>query len=175
MGIFSFNGNKIVTAGGGGAVITDDKSLAETLKHMTTTARCKDPYEFYHDAVGYNYRMPNLNAALACAQMEKLDDFIKNKRELARQYQEFFVKTSMVMVQEPEHARSNFWLNSVIVEDQEIRVRFLKELTENRIMVRPVWRLLNELLMYANCEVHSNKTAKLLSQRVVNLPSSVRI
>ena len=175
VGIFSFNGNKIVTAGGGGVIITDDEDMAIAAKHLTTTARCKDSYEFYHDAVGFNYRMPNLNAAFACAQMEKLEAFIANKRSLAWKYKEFFSRTNMKFVKEPEQARSNFWLNSLILESREIRDKFLRVLMENQIMVRPVWKLMNELPMYENCHTHSSETAKLLADRVVSLPSSVRL
>lgn len=174
MGVFSFNGNKIITAGGGGAIITDDKEMAATAKHLTTTARCKDPYAFYHDAVGFNYRMPNLNAAFACAQMEQLDGFIENKRRLARDYEVYFSGSSIRFMGEPKEAKSNFWLNCVRVETREIRDQFILELSEAKIMVRPVWRLLNRLPMYETCHTGNLETAISLADTIISLPSSVR-
>lgn len=173
MGIFSFNGNKIITAGGGGAIITDDEEMAKTARHMTTTARCKDPLEFIHDMVGYNYRMPNLNAALACAQMEQLDGFLAKKRDLARKYEHFFSSSSMAFIKEPAHSESNFWLNSVIAETKNIRNIFLKELGENGILARPMWQMINDSPMYGHCQTDSLETARFLANRVVSLPSSV--
>lgn len=175
LGIFSFNGNKIITAGGGGAVVTNDKQLAERIKHMTTTARVGHPFKFIHDMVGFNYRMPNLNAALLCGQMERLDDFVENKRDLARTYADFFSRHPMSFVMEPDHSRSNYWLNSVICQSRETRDAFLGELSENKIMARPLWELINGFDMYAGCQNDGLENARYLADRVVCLPSSVRL
>ena len=174
-GIYSFNGNKIVTCGGGGAIVTNDEALAKRAKYITTTAKLPHPYEYVHDITGYNYRLPNLNAALACAQLEQLDFFIDDKRELAGLYQEFFTSLDIPFVQEPMDARSNYWLNAVIMSDRKTRDKFLKATNEAGVMTRPVWRLLNKLEMYKNCQIDELKNAPWLEDRVVNIPSSVRI
>jgi len=174
-GILSFNGNKTVTCGGGGVILTDDKDLAKRAKHITTTAKVPHPYEYVHDMTGYNYRLPNLNAALACAQLEQLGTFVENKRQLAKCYQEFFEPLDIPFVQEPAHARSNYWLNSIILPDRETRDEFLKATNEAKVMTRPVWKLLNQLEMYRNCRTDALTNAQWLEERVVNIPSSVRI
>ena len=174
-GVYSFNGNKTVTCGGGGAIVTDDEILAKKSKHITTTAKVSHPYEYVHDMTGYNYRMPNLNAALACAQMEQLSDFIENKRELARRYQDFFKPLDIPFIHEPNHARSNYWLNAVALPDRKIRDEFLKVTNEAKVMTRPVWKLLNKLDMYKACQTGALTNAKWLEERVVNIPSSVII
>lgn len=175
MGVFSFNGNKTITCGGGGAIVTNDKSLARRAKHITTTAKVPHRWEFVHDEIGYNYRMPNLNAALACAQLEQIDGFLKNKRELAEAYKAYVPTIGMSFVAEPEQARSNYWLNALILPDRESRDAFLKETNDAGVMTRPVWRLMNELEMFKDCPHGSLDSAIWLEKRVVNIPSSVRI
>jgi aminotransferase in exopolysaccharide biosynthesis len=175
MGVFSFNGNKTITCGGGGAIITDDESLARRAKHITTTAKVPHRWEFVHDEIGYNYRMPNLNAALACAQLEQLDGFLKKKRELAETYKTFFPTLGMSFVTEPEHARSNYWLNALILPDRKSRDAFLQATNDAGVMTRPVWRLMNELEMFKDCSRGPLDNAEWLEQRVVNIPSSVRL
>jgi aminotransferase in exopolysaccharide biosynthesis len=174
-GIYSFNGNKTVTCGGGGAIVTNDEALAKKAKHITTTAKLPHSYEHIHDMIGYNYRLPNLNAALACAQLEQLSAFIENKRELARIYQEFFVFLDIPFIKEPEHTRSNYWLNAVIMPDRKTRNEFLKATNEAGVITRPIWRLMNKLEMYKDCQTDALENAQWLEDRVVNIPSSVII
>ena len=174
-GIYSFNGNKTVTCGGGGAIVTNDEGLAKKAKHITITAKTPHPYEYVHDMTGYNYRMPNLNAALACAQLEQLDFFVENKRELAGRYHEFFESLDIQFIHEPEHAHSNYWLNGIILLDKKTRDEFLKATNEAGVMTRPIWRLLNRLEMYKDCRTDSLINAQWLEERVVNIPSSVRV
>ena len=173
-GIYSFNGNKTVTCGGGGAIVTNDKILAKKAKHITTTAKLPHPYEYVHDMTGYNYRLPNLNAALVCAQLEQLNAFIKNKRELAVIYQNFFDSINIPMIKEPKNANSNCWLNSIILPNRKLRDEFLKQTNEAGIMTRPIWKLLNTLDMYRDCQTDSLGNARWFEDRVVNIPSSVR-
>lgn len=174
-GIFSFNGNKTVTCGGGGCILTDDENLAKEAKHLTTTAKISHPYEYIHDRVGYNYRLPNLNAAMACAQLEQLEKFIEKKRELAKLYNIFFESIGIHHVNEPVNARSNYWLNTIILPDQNTRDQFLEETNNAKIMTRPTWRLLNKLGFYQGCQSDSLKTALWAEERAVNIPSSVRL
>lgn len=174
-GIYSFNGNKTVTCGGGGAIVTNDEALAKKAKHITTTAKLPHPYEYVHDITGYNYRMPNLNAALACAQLEQLDFFVENKRQLAGLYQKFFESLDIHFVHEPQHTRSNYWLNGIILSDKKTRDEFLKATNGAKVMTRPVWRLLNKLDMYKDCQADALENAQQLEERVVNIPSSVRM
>ena len=172
-GIYSFNGNKTVTCGGGGAIVTDDKDLAKKAKHITTTAKVPHPYEYVHDMTGYNYRLPNLNAALACAQLEQLDFFIEKKRNQAKMYQEFFEPLGIRFVVEPDNARSNYWLNAIILADKKTRDDFLQATNEAQVLTRPVWKLLNQLDMYRDCRTDTLTNALWLEERVVNIPSSV--
>ena len=174
-GIYSFNGNKTVTCGGGGAIVTNDKALAKMAKHLTTTAKVPHSYEYVHDMIGYNYRLPNLNAALACAQLEQLSVFVENKRELARHYQKFFETLDIPFIKEPEHAWSNYWLNAIILPNSKTRDKFLKATNEAGVMARPAWKLLNKLKMYKDCQTDALENAKWLEERVVNIPSSVII
>ncbi len=171
---FSFNGNKTITCGGGGAIVTNDKALAQRAKHITTTAKVPHRWDFIHDEVGFNYRMPNLNAALACAQLEQIDPILENKRELAMEYAEFFGDKTPVFVSEPAHARSNYWLNAIRLEDQKHRDLFLKEANDAGIMVRPAWMLLHRLGIYANSRRGDLSVAEELADRLVNIPSGVR-
>ncbi|MBN2703862.1 MAG: LegC family aminotransferase [Pontiellaceae bacterium] len=175
MSVFSFNGNKTITCGGGGAIVTNDAALARRAKHITTTAKVPHRWEFVHDEVGYNYRMPNLNAALACAQLEQIDEFLKNKRELAEVYKKYFSTIGVEFFSEPEHARSNYWLNAVILSDRKERDAFLHATNDAGVMTRPIWRLMNELEMFKDCPRGPLDHAEWLEERVVNIPSSVRL
>lgn len=174
MGTFSFNGNKTVTCGGGGALVTNDKELADKARHLSTTAKVPHPYEFVHDSVGYNYRMPNLNAALACAQLEQLQEILNNKRELAEIYDGYFAGSNISFVKEIEHATANFWLNTVVLESKEARDGFLKESNGSKVMTRPIWQLMNKLEMYKHCQADGLENSLWLEDRVVNIPSSYR-
>jgi dTDP-4-amino-4,6-dideoxygalactose transaminase len=175
-GVLSFNGNKTITCGGGGAIITNDDALADRAKHLTTTAKVNHPWEYVHDELGYNHRMPNLNAALACAQLEQLDEILSDKRKLANAYNSFFSKIKgCVFFKEPEGCTSNYWLNAVITSDKKQRDDFLKATNDAGVMTRPIWQLLSNLPMYKNCQKGDLKNARWLQDRIVNLPSSVRL
>jgi perosamine synthetase len=173
LGIYSFNGNKTVTCGGGGAILTNDEGLAQRAKHITTTAKIPHPYEYVHDEVGYNYRLPNINAALACAQLEQLDGFIEKKRSLAEKYARFFSEMGISFFTEPKYARSNYWLNAVILSDLRERNQFLEATNKAGVMTRPAWRLLNRLEMFKDCQTDGLENARWLEDRIVNIPSSV--
>ena len=174
IGVFSFNGNKTITCGGGGALITDDEELAKKAKHLTTQAKIPHTWKFRHDDIGYNYRMPNLNAALACAQLEQLDKILENKRELAEKYKTFFADTHYKFVNEPENSKANYWLNALILENEEERDLFLTETNENGVMTRPIWDLMSSLPMFEDCQNDGLEKSKWLEERVVNIPSSYR-
>jgi len=176
MGVFSFNGNKIITAGGGGVIVTDDETLAKRLKHITTTAKVPHKWEYIHDEIGFNYRMPNLNAALLVAQMENLNRFLEDKSLLASEYEAFFSNFDTIeFIKEPQNAKSNYWLNAIILQDEEQREKFLEYTNANGVMSRPIWKLLNELEMFQDC-YHDELTNSLyLQKRVVNIPSGVRL
>ena len=175
IGTISFNGNKIITAGGGGCIITNDKVLAKKAKHLTTTAKVPHKWNFNHDMVGYNYRMPNLNAALLVAQLEKLNDFITNKRNLADHYEKFFRNTDFIFFKEPVSSKSNYWLNVILLKNKKQRDEFLDFSNKNGVMTRPTWKLMNELKMFKDCQVSDLKNAKYLENRIVNIPSSIRL
>lgn len=168
----SFNGNKIITTGGGGMILTDEINGARA-KHLTTTAKQPHPYEYVHDELGYNYRMPNINAALGCAQMEMLPVFLASKRLLAMRYIEYFSNSDFQPIVEPEGCTSNYWLNGVICEDEAARDSLLKATNDAGIMTRPIWRLINRLSFYSSALHGSLANAEWLESRVVNLPSSV--
>ena len=174
MGTFSFNGNKTVTCGGGGAIITNDERVAKLAKHLSTTAKIPHKWEFAHDAVAYNYRLPNLNAALACAQLEQLDGILVNKRSLALTYKEFFARKNIEFVEEREGTTANYWLNTIILPNKDSQQEFLNYSNENGVMTRPVWKLSNQLAMYANCQHGELNNSEYLADRVVNIPSSYR-
>lgn len=174
LGTLSFNGNKIITTGGGGMVLTNE-TLGSRAKHLTTTAKQPHPYEYVHDEIGYNYRLPNLNAALGCAQLEQLEAFVANKRELAAQYAEHFRGSDLQFVTEPEACRSNYWLNAVICESSAQRDALLKSTNDAGVMTRPIWALMNRLPAYAHCRQGPLTQAEWLEARVVNLPSSVSL
>jgi perosamine synthetase len=175
IGILSFNGNKPVTTGGGGMVITNDETMATKAKHLTTTAKQPHPWEFIHDDVGYNYRLPNINAAVGCAQMECFDDVLENKRTTAKIYHDFFEDAGIPFITEPAHALSNYWLNTIVLKDRQEREQFLGYATAKGIQTRPVWTLMPKLPMYSHCQCTSLDTAQWLEDRLVNIPSSVRI
>ncbi|MDF3002626.1 MAG: aminotransferase DegT [Bacillota bacterium] len=171
----SFNGNKIVTTGGGGAVLTNDDELAYRAKHLSTTAKRPHVWEFIHDEIGYNYRMPNLNAALGCAQMEQLDVFIDKKRKLAEKYKEAFRNVEGIsFFAEPEYARSNYWLNALVLDHKHAHQRdtLLEILNRQGIGARPLWKLMNELEMYRSCPRMDLSVSEELVQAVINIPSS---
>lgn len=172
LGTLSFNGNKIITTGGGGMILANE-ALGTHAKHLTTTAKKPHPYEYVHDEVGYNYRLPNLNAALGCAQLEQLEAFIANKRELAARYAEHFQGSDLKFFTEPADCRSNYWLNAVICEGHEQRDALLKATNDRGVMSRPIWALMNHLPIYAHCRKGELSNAEWLEARVVNLPSSV--
>ena len=172
IGVLSFNGNKIMTTGGGGMLLTDE-ATGKRAKHLTTTAKIPHPYEFVHDEVGYNYRMPNLNAALGCAQLEQLSAFIASKRVLAERYIEFFKGGDIQPIVEPDGCRSNYWLNGVICQDGAQRDALLKATNDAGVMTRPIWALMTRLPIYANALRGPLDNAEWLEARVVNLPSSV--
>jgi aminotransferase in exopolysaccharide biosynthesis len=175
LGILSFNGNKPVTTGGGGMIITNDETLAAKAKHLTTTAKKPHPWEFVHDDVGYNYRMPNINAAVGCAQMECFAGVLENKRTTAQMYNQFFQDIGLPFIAEPANARSNYWLNAIVLKDRQGRDQFLAYATDKGIQTRPVWTLMPHLTMYRHCQCTSLETAQWLEDRLVNIPSSVRI
>ena len=174
LGAFSFNGNKVVTSGGGGAIITNNEELGIKAKYLTTTAKKPHPYEFHHDELGYNYRMPNLNAALACAQLEQLDKLLENKRQLATEYASFFATQGINFRKELEHTKANYWLMSIELENKTDRDLFLKFSNENNVMARPIWQLMHRLPMYEHCQRDKQKNALFLEERIVNIPSSAR-
>ena len=174
LGTFSFNGNKTVTCGGGGAVITDDEELALKAKHLSTTAKKPHQWEFFHDEVAYNYRLPNLNAALACAQLEQLDVILDNKRNLADAYKLFFSDREEQFFSEENGCKANYWLNTILMNNIEERDEFLKFSNQNLVMARPTWRLMNELPMFKNCMRGDLSNSKMFEERVVNIPSSYR-
>lgn len=171
IGTLSFNGNKIITTGGGGMVLAGEE-IGTRAKHITTTAKKPHAYEYVHDEIGYNYRLPNLNAALGCAQMEQLPDFLAKKRALAEHYAAHLEASDLRFVREPADSRSNYWLNAVICEDREQRDALLKATNDSGVMTRPVWALMNHLGMFAHCRRGPLANAEWLEQRVVNLPSS---
>ena len=175
IGVLSFNGNKIITSGGGGCIITNDEYLAKKAKHLTTTAKVPHKWNFNHDMIGYNYRMPNLNAALLFAQLENLKRFVIDKRKLAYEYELFFKKINYNFFKEPKNSKSNYWLNSILLKNKKERDEFLEITNSNGIMTRPIWLLMNTLPMYKDKQNYSLHNSKWLRDRVVNIPSSVRI
>ncbi|MCO4781872.1 MAG: LegC family aminotransferase [Candidatus Cloacimonetes bacterium] len=174
LGVFSFNGNKIITTGGGGAIVTNCDKIAKLAKHLTTTAKINSGYESFHDEIGYNYRLPNLNAALGLAQLEQIDLFVEKKRSLATRYKKLFeTMDAYNFVSEMDNTESNYWLNAVICRDFDSRQEFLRSLNQNKILVRPVWKLLNSLEIYKHCQTGDLSNAEDLQNRIVNIPSSV--
>jgi len=175
-GVLSFNGNKTITTGGGGIILANDEDLGTKAKHMTTTAKVPHPWDFKHDAIGWNYRMPNVNAAIGCAQMEKLDDILKDKRAVAAAYKTFFAdKEDISFVEAPQGCDSNYWLNTVLFKSRDQRDAFLKASNDAGVMTRPLWTLMPDLPMYGDCISDSLTTARDIFDRAVNLPSGPRL
>ncbi|MBK9097302.1 MAG: LegC family aminotransferase [bacterium] len=174
-GILSYNGNKTITTGGGGMIITDDEQFASKARHITTTAKIPHPYEFIHDEVAYNFRMPNINAAIGVSQMENIEFIINNKRSTALLYQEFFKDKDVDFISENKFSRANYWLNSILFKDNELRNKFLVNSNSNNVQSRPAWRLMTNLKMYSDCVRGDLSNAFELESRLVNLPSSLRI
>lgn len=176
VGSLSFNGNKTITTGGGGMMLFNDEELGAYAKHLTTQAKVPHRWEFRHDHIGYNYRMPNINAALGCAQLENIEVFVNNKRETAKAYEEFFRNVPDIdFFVEPENTRSNYWLNVLIMKDKSSQLKFLQETNDKGVMTRPIWELMNRLPMFEDCQHDSLDNTIWFADRVVNIPSSVRL
>ena len=176
VGAISFNGNKTITTGGGGMLLFMDEELGSLAKHLTTQAKIPHRWEFRHDHIAYNYRMPNINAALGCAQMEYLEEFVLNKRETAAKYAEFFKDVENVdLFMEPADCRANYWLNAVILKDKEAQLDFLQQTNDNGVMTRPIWELMSRLSMFENSQNDGLENTDWFADRVVNIPSSVRL
>lgn len=173
IGVLSFNGNKILTTGGGGMLLFNDPLLAQKAKHLSTQAKVPHLWEFVHDEIGYNYRMPNINAALGLAQLEQIDKFLIAKRKLAHNYRDFFKALKINFFEESENSKANYWLNVIILHNRKERDEFLKYMNSNGIMTRPVWELMHKLIMFKNCQNGDLSNAEYLADRVVNIPSSV--
>ena len=175
IGILSFNGNKIITTGGGGALLTDDEILAKRAKHFSTTAKITHKYRYIHDDIGFNYRLPNINAALGCAQFKKIDDFLNSKRDLFYKYQEVMAPIKgLRLFQEPENSKSNYWLQTIILEngyENELE-DILEKTNKNNIMTRPTWNLIHQSKMYHECPKSPLPVAESLAKRIINIPSS---
>ena len=174
-GILSFNGNKLATTGGGGMVITDDEALANRIRYLSTTAKRPHPWEFFHDEAGYNLRMPSLNAAIGLAQLEYLDLTLKNKRETADLYQQFFAPLGIKFITEPENSKSNYWLNAILFGDRKQRDEFLEYSNNNGVQTRSAWTLLHTLPPYRHCQYTEMPNAEYIVDRLVNIPSSIRV
>ncbi|MHC1779088.1 MAG: LegC family aminotransferase [Bacteroidales bacterium] len=176
VGAISFNGNKTITTGGGGMLLFQDEELGKIAKHLTTQAKVPHHWEFVHDHIGYNYRMPNVNAALGCAQMENIDVFLKNKRETAKKYKEYFSHFDEIdFFDEPNNCKSNYWLNVIILKDKKAQNEFLQYSNDNGVMTRPIWKIMNKLPMFISCQTDSLINTMWFEERVVNIPSSVRV
>ena len=174
LGVLSFNGNKTITTGGGGMILTNDDDMGKLAKHITTTANKPHPWEFMHDMTAYNYRLPNINAALGCAQLEALPKILANKRETAVKYRDFLRGIpEMEFITEPTGCSSNFWLNAILLPDRAARDEFLQNTNDNKVMTRPAWVLMNKLPMYSGSICGDLTTAEDIESRLVNIPSSV--
>jgi len=171
----SFNGNKIITTGGGGMILTNDEQLAIKAKHITTTAKLSHQWEFNHDEIGYNYRLPNLNAALGVAQVELLPEYLKSKRKIAVQYQKWGEENSIEFVREQENTRANYWLNTAIMQDKQQRDQFLEETNSSKVMTRPAWLPMHKLEINQDCQYEDMSNTEWLADRVINVPSSVKL
>lgn len=173
LGTLSFNGNKTITTGGGGMILTNDENLAKRSKYITTTAKIPHQWDFEHDEVAYNYRLPNINAALGCAQMETLPQFLENKRKVAQRYDTFFKDKPMSFIKEPENTQANYWLNAVLTKDRSERDILLAKTNDNGVMTRPIWKLMNYLPMFKTAQTGNLENAIWLEERTLNIPSSV--
>lgn len=174
IGILSYNGNKVITTGGGGIILTKNNELAQKAKHITTTAKIPHKWEYVHDMVAYNFRMTNVTAALGVAQMEKLDEFLENKRKTAEQYDNFFANSEFKFIKSPLNATPNNWLNTIQVSNKIVRDEFLEKTNNKGVMTRPVWQLMNKLQMFKNCFKGNLENSEWLSERLVNIPSGFR-
>jgi len=173
LGILSFNGNKTITTGGGGMILTDDNELGPLAKHITTTAKKPHPWKFEHDMIGYNYRLPNINAALGCAQMEMLPEILKNKRETAKIYKDYFKTIADIeFIIEPKDCISNYWLNAILLKNIEERDAFLEQANKQKVMCRPAWFLMNKLEMFSQSLKADIPISELIESKLVNIPSS---
>lgn len=176
IGALSFNGNKTITTGGGGMLLFNDEELGAYAKHLTTQAKIPHRWEFRHDHIGYNYRMPNINAALGCAQLEHIEEYVADKRTTAAAYHDYFSRMDGIeFFVEPENTRSNYWLNAVLLPNREEQQAFLQYTNDNGVMTRPIWELMNRLPMFENCETDHLTNTQMFADRVVNIPSSVRL
>jgi len=178
LSILSFNGNKTITTGGGGAILTNDEELGKMAKHITTTAKLPHKWNFYHDQIGFNYRMPNINAALGCAQLEQLPEFLVRKRALAQGYMErFSAIPGMRIFREPGFAQSNYWLNVLLLEEdyKQYRDAILEATNSIDIMTRPAWILMHELPIFVSCPHMDLTVAENIETRLINIPSSVKL
>jgi len=173
IGTLSFNGNKTITTGGGGMLITNDEKIAKKAKHLTTQAKVPHKWDYVHDYIGYNYRLTNLAAALGVAQIEQLPSFIESKRKFASEYESFFANTDIKFCKEPKDSKSNYWLNAVILKDRKERDEFLEYTNEKGVMTRPIWELMNRLPMFKDCQIEDISNSEWLVDRVVNISSSV--
>lgn len=174
VGAISFNGNKTITTGGGGMLLFNNIKLGQFAKHITTQAKVPHMWEFVHDSIGYNYRMPNINAALGCAQMENLDSFLRNKRVIAKKYKDFFIQFNDIeFFSEPINCKSNYWLNAILMKDNDAQKEFLQYTNDNGVITRPIWALMNKLHMFSSCQTDNLSNSQWLEERVVNIPSSV--
>ncbi|HEX2921592.1 MAG TPA: LegC family aminotransferase [Bacteroidales bacterium] len=174
IGALSFNGNKIITTGGGGMLLFQSEDLAKYAKHLTTQAKLPHQWEFVHDETGYNYRMPNINAALGLAQLEQIQVFLASKRSIAEEYKDFFSNSSEIFISEPPGAQSNYWLNCILLHSKNERDNFLQYSNENQVMTRSAWQLMNRLVMFRNCNTDDLANAYRLADRLVNIPSSAK-
>lgn len=175
VGILSFNGNKIITTGGGGMILTNDEQLAKSARHITTQAKVPSPWEYRHDMIGYNYRLTNIAAALGCAQLENITMFLASKRSLAGEYLNYFKNTEFEFISEPAGCRSNYWLNTILTRDRKQRDELLEFTNHHGVMTRPAWELMNRLPMFGHCQTDGLKNSTWLADRAVNIPSSVII
>lgn len=176
LGVLSFNGNKTITTGGGGMILTNDEELGNLAKHITTTAKKPHPWKFEHDMVGYNYRLPNVNAALGCAQMEQLPTMLANKRDTANRYHEFFSRIAdLEFIGEPPDSVSNYWLNAILLPDEIEREEFLTQTNEKKVMTRPAWILMNKLTMFSRSLCGNLEISENIESRLVNIPSSISV
>ena len=174
MGVLSFNGNKVITTGGGGAILTDDDQLAAKLRYLSTTAKKPHAWEYAHDEVGFNYRMPGLNAALGCAQMQQLAGFLQDKREIAAAYEGWAKELGIGFISEPDGSQANYWLNALLLEDKSQRDEFLAMTNKANVMTRPVWEPMHKLPQFADCQCADLQNTAYISDRLVNVPSSPR-
>ena len=174
IGAISFNGNKTITTGGGGVILTNDETIGKHANHLTTQAKLPHAWEFVHDEIGYNYRMPNINAALGVAQLEQLDHFLANKRTTAEAYKNYFQKQGIAFFAERAEERCNYWLNAIILKNKEERDAFLTESNAKAVMTRPIWQLMNRLPMFKDSPKTDLSNAEWLEARVANIPSGVR-